>query len=68
MITEEHQKAIAEIIKKGIEIPSVTDPHSMFAKGMDRTGRDIGIGIANYFATDNPKFDYTKFMVDCELE
>jgi hypothetical protein len=41
---------------------------SDFDLGWDRGCRDIALRLADYFATQNPRFDYERFMKACGLE
>ena len=57
MFTRQHYKAIAEILERhnGIAI-----------HGADYC--DLVEDIADYFATDNPRFDKSRFILACGLD
>lgn len=59
MLTEKHIKAIAGIIKPCVLV-------SKARKDGAQTS-NIAYGLANYFATQNPKFDRQKFLDACGL-
>ena len=60
---EKDFKAVAEIIKAGIDVTvihSTTEPNTTI-KG------NIAEKLADYFATQNPRFDRERFMAACGL-
>jgi hypothetical protein len=64
MLTKKDFKAVAEIIKTGIDITiiySTTEPNTTI-KG------DIADRLADYFATQNLRFDRKRFMKACGLK
>ena len=63
MLTKKDFKAVAGIIKASIDVTiiySTTEPHTTI-KG------NIAKELANYFATQNPRFDRDRFMQACGL-
>ncbi len=62
MITRQHYKAIAEIIK---ETPVDIDTDTTTT--VERFRSEISRKLAVYFTNDNPRFDYEKFMAACGL-
>ena len=64
MLTKKDFKAVAGIIKASIDVTiiySTTEPNTTI-KG------NIAIDLADYFATQNPRFDRNRFMKACGLE
>ncbi len=65
MVTKKDFKAIAEIIRKHTIRAGHPDPFLV------RTAKDIAriyaTNLADYFATQNPRFDRQKFLNACGL-
>lgn len=65
MVTRKDYRAIAEIIKKQTICPWEDDPFILGA------AKDVACvyaeGLADYFATQNPKFNRQKFLNACGL-
>ena len=59
MFTKKHYKAIAEIVVRARKNPNLAT--------VDGHCRQIASDLANYFATDNPRFDRDKFLSACGL-
>lgn len=66
MVTKKDFKAVAEIIKKQTVCPREDDPFII------ETAKDIARvyakELANYFATQNPRFDRGRFIQACGLD
>ncbi|KKN21083.1 hypothetical protein LCGC14_0929090 [marine sediment metagenome] len=63
MITKKDSKAIAEIIKAGVDmtiIHSTTEPNTTIKS-------NIAKKLADYFEQENPNFDCEQFMGACGL-
>ena len=58
-MTKKHYIAIAEII--------ATNPFSHLVSGHN-ANLDNALRLADYFATDNPKFNRTRFLQACGIE
>ena len=63
MLTKQHYKAIAEIIKDELEYCKVFSSQA-FAINICI---ECAEKLATYFATDNPRFDRDKFLAACWL-
>ena len=61
MFTRQHYKAIAEIIR--YNRAKVAE-----GKSEDTIEDCIACDIADFFADDNPRFDYTRFYKACGME
>ena len=59
-MTKKHYEAIASIIECNTMGQHVTTP----GKILDNIAEDL----ADYFATDNPRFDRDKFMIACGFD
>lgn len=59
MLTRQHYKAIAEIVKQNTVVTGAVMCH------VKRTA--MVEDLANYFAQDNPRFDRAKFLEACGL-
>ena len=64
MLTQEDFKAVAEIIEEQVDFAKVFSGQS-FAL---RSYRVIAENLADYFATQNPRFDRERFMKVCGLD
>ena len=66
MVTRKDYKAIAEIIAKrmGLNHKTKLSPIKLFVLAEIS---DLGEALADYFATQNPKFDRKRFMETCGL-
>lgn len=60
MLTRQHYKAIAAIIK---ENTSHVNPQFLFIPT-----QELVEFLSNYFTTDNPNFDRDKFLAACGLK
>ena len=65
MVSKKDFKAVAEIIKEEVTCRPDIDP--ILAAAAKDIGRIYAIKLANYFATQNPRFDRDKFMKACGL-
>ncbi len=65
MVTRKDYKAIAEIIEVNTEKHKQQGTGSLLC---DTVRKSIALELADYFATDNPKFDRQKFLNACGLE
>ena len=62
MLIQKDFKAVAEIVE--INRDSWPDDYD---NGYCDAANDIARKLADYFATDNPRFDRSRFMKACEL-
>lgn len=62
MLTKKHFKAVAEVIKSQIMQYYIQERHAC-ANGVE----SIAYHLADYFATQNPRFDRERFMKACGL-
>jgi len=62
MLTKQHHKAIAEIIKEEIDHWEKNAPRVQIAL------TEVSHNLADYFEKDNPRFDYNKFMIACGID
>lgn len=62
MFTRKHYKAIAEIIKKRLNLNQGTrhTPRFLYAD-------EVADDLADYFAGDNPRFDRERFLTACGI-
>lgn len=65
MFTRQHYKAIAEILQSERSFAIDIEGHCYNCK--ERI-RHIIVEMADYFATDNSRFDRQKFLAACGLE
>ncbi len=63
MLTRQHYKAIAEIIKSKHPGYAQHDYYKGERNALVRVGRSL----ADYFEQDNPRFDRDKFLAACGL-
>lgn len=66
-MSEQHYKAIAEIIWNFLPMTNITLPE-VPAETILKENEVVVNKLADYFAADNPLFDCEKFMVACGLE
>ena len=71
MLTKKDFKAVAEIINAAREDDFIGENFKSscedFDLGWDRACRGIVPRLADYFTTDNPRFDRSRFMRACGL-
>ncbi|MCK5614899.1 hypothetical protein KAR91_74240 [Candidatus Pacearchaeota archaeon] len=65
MLTKKDIKAIAEIIKNKLNVDECGNFD--FDAGWGKALHKTAIQLANYFATQNPRFDRQKFLDACGL-
>jgi hypothetical protein len=63
MLTKKDFKAVAEIIERRKKLNHGTrrTPNFLYAD-------DLAEDLADYFATQNPRFDRERFLITCGLE
>ena len=72
MLTQKDFKAVAEVIDN-MKIPeenfeAVSNEYEFgLLHGMALTRDEIGERLADYFATQNPRFDHSRFIKACGL-
>ena len=67
MSTKKDYKAIAEIIKNGsLQNIKPTDGSALVIFAIQKAGSDIAQDLADYFATQNLRFNRQKFLIACE--
>ena len=62
-MTKKHYEAIAAILEKYRNAPLYEADYSDY-----RTAEHIAAELADYFATDNPRFDRARFWQACGIE
>ena len=65
MLTKKDFKAVAEIVTRLHPAKSKTGD---FNKGENFALKNVAIKLADYFTTQNPRFDRNRFMKACGLE
>ena len=64
-MSKKHYVAIAEIIRQERETVESDDK---ILCGMENTSRALAWNLANYFASENPRFDTVRFLKACGIE
>lgn len=68
MVTKKDFKAVAEIIKsESLQGKKPIDGSASVMYAIQCVGSDIAKELADYFATQNPRFDCDRFMEACGL-
>ena len=63
MLTKKDSKAVAEIIKSLCDWRTTHNHPDSYYYGV----RDVAEKLADYFTTQNPRFDHDQFMKACGL-
>ena len=62
-MTKKHFEAIAAIIKSDLD--ALSDVSGPAAESAREACENIAVGMADYFASENPRFDREKFLTAC---